>query len=201
MATTNHPPGLQSAIEAQISQLDIQGFHDWQPAPFKQYPFLPLITPWPLSGMLLHPPQTLSEPHSLSEACNPPAMASLIGLGWGTLPSSVLSGHSACMRSGTVLVWDALWWLFMCLRPLRLTSQDEALKVTPVCLCSLSLWVPTRSSADGHKGLLGRLLVWTVSLTYPCGPTCTTHLAKERFTRGLVLSNGGPSWEMLSPRS
>ena len=85
--------------------------------------------------MLLHPPQTLSEPHSLSEACNLPTLASLISLGWGTLPSSVLSGHSACMRSGAVLVWDDLWWLFMCLRPLRLTSQDAALKVIPVCLC------------------------------------------------------------------
>ena len=91
--------------------------------------------------MLPHPLQTLAEPHSLSEACKPLAMASLICLGWGTLPSSVLSGHSACMRSGPVLVWDALWRLFMCLRPLRLTSQDAALKVIPVCLCRQ--FVPT----------------------------------------------------------
>lgn len=65
----------------------------------------------------------------------------------------------------------------------------SSLSLQTVCL----LQVPTRSSADGHEGLLGGLFIWTVSLTYPCGPTCMTHLAKESFTRGLVLSNGGPS--------
>ena len=62
IATTNHAPGLQSAMEAQISQPDIQGLHNQQLAPFKQYTFLPLITPWPLSGMLPHPLQRIQNP-------------------------------------------------------------------------------------------------------------------------------------------
>lgn len=84
VATTNHPPGLQSAIKPK-SQPDIQGLHNWQ-STLQTVPFPAFDHPWPLSQECFLTFKPLQNPIPSPKPAIPSPWLPWSVFGWGTLP-------------------------------------------------------------------------------------------------------------------